>query len=39
MAIHQHSTHLDGPFIAVNSGALPPTLIQSERFGLREGRV
>jgi DNA-binding NtrC family response regulator len=32
-AIHAHSPHRDGPFIAVNCGALPPELLESELFG------
>ena len=32
-AIHSHSPHRDGPFIAVNCGALPPELLESELFG------
>jgi len=36
-AIHHHSEHRDGPFIAVNCGALPETLIESELFGYKAG--
>jgi PAS domain S-box-containing protein len=32
-AIHQESTRADGPFIKVNCGALPDTLLESELFG------
>ena len=32
-AIHQHSTRSGGPFIAVNCGALPSELLESEIFG------
>ncbi|MGI4846632.1 MAG: sigma-54 interaction domain-containing protein [Janthinobacterium lividum] len=32
-AIHRHSARADGPFIAVNCGAITPTLIHSELFG------
>ena len=36
-AIHNHSPHRRGPFIAVNCGALPDTLIESELFGYKAG--
>jgi transcriptional regulator with PAS, ATPase and Fis domain len=36
-AIHHHSHHRKGPFIAVNCGALPDTLIESELFGYKAG--
>jgi transcriptional regulator with PAS, ATPase and Fis domain len=36
-AIHAASPRRDGPFIAVNCGALPETLIESELFGYAEG--
>ena len=36
-AIHQLSHRHDKPFIAVNCGALPPSLIQSELFGHERG--
>ena len=32
-AIHQHSLRKEGPFIAVNCGAIPPGLAESELFG------
>ena len=35
-AVHQLSGR-PGPFIAVNCGALPPTLIESELFGYKKG--
>ncbi|WKE65657.1 sigma-54 dependent transcriptional regulator [Gallaecimonas kandeliae] len=36
-AIHQRSNRHRGPFVAVNCGALPDTLIQSELFGHEKG--
>jgi PAS domain S-box-containing protein len=36
-AIHHHGHHPDGPFVAVNCGALPDTLIESELFGYKAG--
>jgi PAS domain S-box-containing protein len=36
-AIHKHSLSKDGPFVAVNCGALPDTLIESELFGYKQG--
>lgn len=36
-AIHAHSTRSRGPFIAVNCGALPDQLLESELFGYRAG--
>jgi transcriptional regulator with PAS, ATPase and Fis domain len=36
-AIHKHSRNKDGPFVAVNCGALPDTLIESELFGYKQG--
>jgi DNA-binding NtrC family response regulator len=35
--IHQHSPRRHAPFVTVNCGALPPTLIQSELFGHEKG--
>jgi DNA-binding NtrC family response regulator len=37
LAIHERSMRAAGPFIAVNCGALPPDLIQSELFGHEKG--
>ena len=36
-ALHRYSTRRDGPFIAVNCGALPEQLIESELFGHEAG--
>jgi transcriptional regulator with PAS, ATPase and Fis domain len=36
-AIHAQSNRKDNPFIAVNSGALPDTLLESELFGYKAG--
>ncbi|GAB6096760.1 sigma 54-interacting transcriptional regulator OrpR [Desulfatiferula olefinivorans] len=36
-AIHHHSACRQGPFVAVNCGALPDTLIESELFGYKKG--
>ena len=36
-AIHSLSRRKDGPFVAVNCGALPDTLLESELFGYKAG--
>ncbi len=36
-AIHHHSSHRKGPFVAINCGALPDALIESELFGYKAG--
>lgn len=36
-AIHQASSRRNGPFVAVNCGAIPKDLISSELFGYEEG--
>lgn len=36
-AIHNNSQNKDGPFIAVNCGALPDSLVNSELFGHKKG--
>jgi PAS domain S-box-containing protein len=36
-AVHELSSRKDGPFLAVNCGALPDTLLESELFGYEAG--
>jgi len=36
-AIHNSSSRCEGPFVAINCGALPRNLVESELFGYEEG--
>jgi DNA-binding NtrC family response regulator len=36
-ALHRYGAHPEGPFVAVNCGAIPETLLESELFGHRRG--
>lgn len=36
-SIHNYSSRRDKPFVAINSGAIPKSLIESELFGYEEG--
>jgi len=36
-AIHSNSRLMDGPFVAVNCGAIPPHIMESELFGHKKG--
>lgn len=35
--IHSMSSRKDGPYIKINCGAIPPTLMESEIFGYERG--
>jgi sigma-54 specific flagellar transcriptional regulator A len=36
-AVHERSARRDGPFVAINCGAIPPDLLESELFGHEKG--
>jgi sigma-54 specific flagellar transcriptional regulator A len=36
-AVHNQSARRDGPFVAINCGAIPPDLLESELFGHEKG--
>jgi len=36
-ALHAQSSRRDGPFVAINCGAIPETLLESELFGYEKG--
>ncbi|QCU53014.1 sigma-54-dependent Fis family transcriptional regulator [Burkholderia pseudomallei] len=37
VAIHERSSRAGAPFVAINCGAIPPTLLQAELFGYERG--
>ena len=36
-SIHDHSRRREGPFVAINCGAIPETLLESQLFGYKKG--
>jgi len=36
-SVHENSPRRDGPFVAINCGAIPPDLLESELFGHEKG--
>ena len=36
-ALHHESTRRSGPFVAINCGALPESLLEAELFGIEKG--
>jgi sigma-54 specific flagellar transcriptional regulator A len=36
-SVHEQSARRDGPFVAINCGAIPPDLLESELFGHEKG--
>ncbi len=36
-AIHYHSNRVDNPFVVINCGGIPDTLLESELFGYKKG--
>src|SRR3546814_13228354 len=36
LAIHRHSARSERPFVVINCGAIPQTLVQSELFGYEQ---